>query len=151
MKTTVPVDGGTTKSLHFLIAIRPVAFIAFLLVLWQIAVSRHPNQLLPGPVGVARGIVDLLRHGLLLKYAVASLFRVTWGFFAAAVIAIPLGLTIGWYRRAELAVNPLVQIFRPDLASRLDTDRHSLVRGQRPGRHFPHLRRLFLSRYSLRR
>ncbi len=113
MKSNVPVDDGTTKSLNLLVALRPVAFIAFLLVLWQIAVSRHPDELLPGPVGVARGIVDLLRHGLLLKYAVASLFRVTWGFFAAAVVAIPLGLTIGWYRRAELAVNPLVQIFRP--------------------------------------
>jgi len=38
---------------------------------------------------------------------------VTWGFLLAAVIAIPLGLTIGWYRRAEMAFNPLVQIFRP--------------------------------------
>ncbi len=59
------------------------------------------------------GIGDLLRHGLLVKYVVASLFRVTWGFSLAAVIAIPLGLTIGWHRRAEMAVNPLVQILRP--------------------------------------
>ena len=29
------------------------------------------------------------------------------------MVAIPLGLTIGWYRRTELAINPLVQIFRP--------------------------------------
>ena len=35
------------------------------------------------------------------------------GIFAAAVVAIPLGLTIGWYRRADMAINPLVQIFRP--------------------------------------
>jgi NitT/TauT family transport system permease protein len=55
------------------------------------------------------GIVDLARQGLLLKYAVASLFRVTWGFIAAAVLAIPMGLTIGWYRRAEMAFNPLIQ------------------------------------------
>src|SRR5581483_6927510 len=40
-------------------------------------------------------------------------FRVTWGFVTAAVIAIPLGLAIGCYRRAKLAVNPLVQLFRP--------------------------------------
>ena len=31
----------------------------------------------------------------------------------AAVLAIPLGLAIGWYRRAELAFNPLIQILRP--------------------------------------
>lgn len=113
MEPAAAEQSGTEKSFSLLIALRPVMFIAFLLALWQIAVSRHPDQLLPGPAGVVRGIIDLLRHGLLLKYAVASLFRVTWGFFAATIIAIPLGLTIGWYRRAELAADPLVQIFRP--------------------------------------
>jgi NitT/TauT family transport system permease protein len=90
-----------------------MAFIVTLLILWQIAVSRPPQLLLPGPWGVVRGIGDLLQHGLLFKYVVASLFRVTWGFLLAVVIAIPLGLTIGWYRRAEMALNPLVQVFRP--------------------------------------
>jgi NitT/TauT family transport system permease protein len=99
--------------LNLFVRLRPVAFIAVLLIIWQVAVYRHPRQLLPGPVGVVRGIGDLLQHGLLLKYVVASLFRVTWGFFLAASIAIPLGLTIGWFRRAEMAFNPLVQIFRP--------------------------------------
>jgi NitT/TauT family transport system permease protein len=96
-----------------LVALRPIAFSALLLVLWQAAVGRHPDSLLPGPSAVARGLLDLLGQGLLLKDAVASLFRVTWGFMSAAILAIPLGLTIGWYRRAELAVNPLAQIFRP--------------------------------------
>jgi NitT/TauT family transport system permease protein len=76
-------------------------------------VNRAAVHLLPGPWEVVGGIADLLRHGLLVKYITASLFRVTWGFTAAAVLAIPLGLTIGWYRRAELAFNPLIQIFRP--------------------------------------
>jgi NitT/TauT family transport system permease protein len=96
-----------------LVKLRPMAFIVTLLILWQIAVSRPPQLLLPGPWGVVRGIGDLLQHGLLFKYVVASLFRVTWGFLLAVVIAIPLGLTIGWYRRAEMALNPLVQVFRP--------------------------------------
>ena len=99
--------------MRLLVRLRPFAFIAVLLVIWQVAVKRHPAQLLPGPLGVVRGIGDLLLHGLLLKYVVASLFRVTWGFLLAAVIAIPLGLTIGWYRRSEMALSPLVQIFRP--------------------------------------
>jgi NitT/TauT family transport system permease protein len=59
------------------------------------------------------GIVDLAQHGLLLKYIVASLFRVTWGFLLAAVLAIPMGLHIGWNRRAEMAFNPLIQTLRP--------------------------------------
>jgi NitT/TauT family transport system permease protein len=102
-----------SRPMSLSIRLRPIAFIVALLVLWQIAVSRHPDQLLPGPLAVVKAIGDLLQHGLLVKYVVASLFRVTWGFALAAIIAIPLGLTIGWYRRGEMAFNPLVQIFRP--------------------------------------
>ncbi len=93
--------------------LRPVAFVAVLLFIWHLTVVRQANRLLPTPIEVFAGIGDLLRHGLLFKYTVASLFRVSWGFTAAAVLAIPLGLTIGWYRRAELAANPLLQILRP--------------------------------------
>jgi NitT/TauT family transport system permease protein len=96
-----------------LLALRPIAFIAVLLILWQIGVSRDSNHLLPGPWETVGGIADLVRHGLFLKYITASLFRVTWGFVAAAALAIPIGLVIGWYRRLEMALNPLIQIFRP--------------------------------------
>src|ERR1700691_4889558 len=102
-----------SSSTSLSIRLRPVALIVALLILWQIAVSRHPDQLLPGPLAVIRAIGELLQHGLLLKYVVASLFRVTWGFALAAVLAIPLGLTIGWYSRAEMAFNPLIQILCP--------------------------------------
>jgi NitT/TauT family transport system permease protein len=113
MATTTVGLRSTTTGLRLPVTLRPFAFGALLLALWQIAVSRNPGGLLPGPWAVLMGIGDLLKGGLLLKYVVASLFRVTWGFLLAALLAIPLGLTIGWYRRAELAVNPLAQILRP--------------------------------------
>lgn len=90
-----------------------IAFIVVLLAAWQIAIDRDPIHLLPSPWGVVGGIQDLVRHGLLLKYIVASLFRVTWGFVLAVILAIPLGLAIGWFRRAEMAFNPIIQILRP--------------------------------------
>ena len=93
--------------------LRPLLFVAALLAIWEIAADLHPGQLLPGPVAVAAGMADLLRTGILIKYIVASLFRVTWGFLLAVIIAIPLGLTLGWYRRGEMAFNPLIQIYRP--------------------------------------
>jgi len=102
-----------SRSLSLSTRLRPIAFVVALLVLWQVAVSRHPDQLLPGPWAVVKALGELLQHGLLLKYVVASLFRVTWGFALAAVLAIPLGLALGWYRRGEMAIYPLVQIFRP--------------------------------------
>ena len=52
-------------------------------------------------------------RGLLAKYVVASLYRVTWGYLLAVVTAIPLGLLLGWYRRGEQALNPLLQLLRP--------------------------------------
>jgi NitT/TauT family transport system permease protein len=102
-----------SRSLSLFIALRPIAFILALLALWQVAAARHPDQLLPGPWAVVKALGELLQHGLLVKYIVASLFRVTWGFALAAMIAIPLGLTLGWYKRGEMSVYPLVQIFRP--------------------------------------
>jgi NitT/TauT family transport system permease protein len=106
-------DTGDSGQLRVPLWLRPLLLIAVLLAVWQVAIDRHPAQLLPGPVGVASGILDLMQHGLLLKYVVASLFRVTWGFGLAALLAIPLGLMLGWYRRGEMAIYPLVQVFRP--------------------------------------
>ncbi len=99
--------------MNWRVRLRPIAFVIILLAIWQLAVSKSTVHLLPGPVEVVRGLVELAVSGLLFKYAVASLFRVTWGFGAAALLAIPLGLAIGWYRRADMALNPLIQIFRP--------------------------------------
>ncbi len=93
--------------------LRPIALIAVLLLLWQVAVTRNPIHILPTPWAVVTGIGDLLQHGLLFKYVVASLFRVTWGFVLAVLLAVPLGLVIGWNRRADMAFNPLIQILRP--------------------------------------
>ena len=114
-----PTNGSLNRSRNrsraarLSVRLRPIAFIVGLLVLWQAAVSGRPGQLLPGPWAVVKATAELLQHGLLFKYVVASLFRVTWGFMLAAVLAIPLGLTVGWYRRADMAISPLAQVFRP--------------------------------------
>ncbi len=111
--STGPVHDSHAATMNWRVQWRPLAFIAFLLVLWHYGVKHEPSHLLPGPWGVVGGLVDLLHHGLLLKYVVASLYRVTWGFVLAVVTAIPLGLAAGWYRRAEMALNPIVQLLRP--------------------------------------
>ncbi len=93
--------------------LKPVAFMAVLVAAWQLAIRLHAGSILPGPGAVVKGLLQLLVSGLLLKYVVASLFRVTWGFLGAALLAIPIGLAIGWYRRMEFAFNPFIQILRP--------------------------------------
>ncbi len=93
--------------------IPPIALGACLIFLWHLGVSHGATHLVPGPWAVVLGIVELGRRGLLLKYIVASLFRVTWGFLSAVILGIPLGLFLGWHRRAGMAFNPLIQVLRP--------------------------------------
>jgi NitT/TauT family transport system permease protein len=91
----------------------PLTVIACFLVLWHGAVRLSGSDLFPTPWDVALGILELTRAGLLVKYIVASLFRVTWGFALAALIGVPAGLVLGWHVRAFHAFNPLVQMLRP--------------------------------------
>src|ERR1051325_632279 len=93
-------------------AVLPLLFVALLIGAWHVAV-HETSTIIPGPWAVVLGLVELARKGLLVKYVVASLFRVTWGYLAAVVLAVPFGLMLGYYRRWGLAFNPLLQILRP--------------------------------------
>ncbi len=92
---------------------RPLAVGIVFLLAWHLAVKGSRSELFPTPWEVARGMVELLQKGLLIKYVVASLFRVTWGFGLAVLVGVPVGLALGWYRKAFEAFNPMIQIFRP--------------------------------------
>jgi NitT/TauT family transport system permease protein len=91
----------------------PLSGLALAAAVWHIGVATHPGTLVPTPWQSVRAIGELAQKGLLLKYVVASLFRVTWGYLAALVLAIPFGMMLGLWRRGELAINPLLQILRP--------------------------------------
>ena len=86
--------------------------LAGMVILWALAIKLSHSQILPGPWDVALGIVELARKGLLVKYVVASLCRVTWGYLAA-LVAIPFGLSLGWSTRGRKALAPFLQILRP--------------------------------------
>ena len=91
----------------------PLSTIGLCLLGWDFLVRISGSDLFPKPIEVARGIRELFEKGLLLKYIVASLFRVTWGFTLAVGIGVPFGLLLGWYARAFDAFNPLIQMLRP--------------------------------------
>lgn len=91
----------------------PFLGIVGLIGLWQLGILLSSQRLLPGPVEVVAAVVDLARRGDLLRHIVASLFRVTWGYLGAAVLAIPLGLLLGWYAKSERAAGPILQFLRP--------------------------------------
>ena len=92
-----------------------VGFVGIVIALlaWHVAVATSPRTLVPGPIAVARAIGELVQRGLLVKYAVASLFRVTWGYCAAVAVAIPAGIALALSRWRETAFNPVIQVLRP--------------------------------------
>jgi NitT/TauT family transport system permease protein len=94
------------------VALSTAGIVALVLV-WSAAIAIGKSQLLPGPWKVVLGIGDLARRGLLVKHLVASLFRVTWGYVTAVIVGVPFGLALGWWWRAERAINPFLQILRP--------------------------------------
>src|SRR6202521_670411 len=91
----------------------PLSGLAVLVLAWSLAIRFGGSTLLPGPWAVARALVELARSGFLVKHVVASLFRVTWGYLGAVAIGIPLGIFLGWWRRGEMAIAPLIEILRP--------------------------------------
>ncbi|HWF20329.1 MAG TPA: ABC transporter permease [Verrucomicrobiae bacterium] len=91
----------------------PLGVAAVFLLVWDLAVRASGSDLFPKPIEVLRGILQLIERGLLLKYVVASLFRVTWGFTLAVVVGVPFGLFLGWYGWAFQAFNPMIQMLRP--------------------------------------
>src|SRR6266851_6041009 len=88
----------------------PLFVAALFLLAWDAGVRISGSDVFPRPIEVLRGIVQLIQKGLLLKYMVASLFRVTWGFTLAVLIGVPFGLFLGWHTWAFQAFNPMIQM-----------------------------------------
>lgn len=75
-----------------------------------------PRQFLPPPWSVAERFVQLTREpfsGFTLQQHLASSFaRFGAGFGLAALIGIPLGLALGWFRWLDAIVSPLFDALR---------------------------------------
>ena len=82
-----------------------------------IAASGKVNSLiLPGPLDVVRTFVSLT-HEKFAGYTIqahlaSSLLRFIFGFVLAAVIGIPLGLAMGWFRTLDYVISPLFEAVR---------------------------------------
>jgi NitT/TauT family transport system permease protein len=105
--------GARPPSFSYTSVLLPLLVAGVFLLVWDVAVRLSGSALFPKPIDVFWGLVELVQKGLLVKYIVASLFRVTWGFALAVLVGVPFGLMLGWFRRAQEAFNPLIQAFRP--------------------------------------
>ena len=87
--------------------------LAAVVVIWWVVVVATRSVIFPTPWQVVTGTLELAKDGTLWEHIGASLFRVGAGFLLAVLVAIPLGLWMGWVRGASVTLNPLFQILRP--------------------------------------
>jgi NitT/TauT family transport system permease protein len=92
---------------------RTAAIIVFL-ALWEVLprLGILDRTFVPPFSVVARAFVSLLASGELLKNAAVSFQRAFSGFVLAALVAIPLGFLVGWFKAFEKYVDPLLETFR---------------------------------------
>ncbi|MCG5060091.1 MAG: nitrate ABC transporter permease [Limnoraphis sp. WC205] len=99
----------------------PLAGFAGVIALWWLLASIR-SEIMPTPWEAISENWDFILHPFYRRgpgnlgigwLLLASIRRVLIGFGLGALVAIPLGFLIGLYRPAMLALNPLIQIFKP--------------------------------------
>lgn len=85
------------------------------LVVWELVAAfivRNPF-ILPSPMDVALAFVSLFGHGTLLLDLQDSLIHFAIGLGAALLIGIPLGIAMGWNRKLDAFIDPIIELLRP--------------------------------------
>ena len=97
-----------------------LGFLGIIVLWWIVALANH--ELMPTPPEALVANLDYILNPFYQRgpgnlgigwLLIASLRRVLLGFLLGAVVAIPLGFLIGMSRPAMLALNPIIQIFKP--------------------------------------
>lgn len=89
--------------------------IGFLL-LWQVSIGYFqvvPSYLMPAPTEIVGTLIDLLGTENFQFHIRETIRRIVTASIISIVVGVSLGLSIGWSRRVELAVFPLVSAIYP--------------------------------------
>ncbi len=97
-----------------------VSVIAFFLG-WQLltdVLHVFPSQTLPSPLKVFQSFIEKLTvkapdNGTIWQHTWTSLTLALAGFSLGAVIGVPLGIAMAWFKKVELLVSPLFDLIRP--------------------------------------
>ena len=95
-----------------------IALPILLVLIWEIAaILLNKPFVLPRVEAViiilAHPIQKVLGTGTLIENAIVSISRVLSGFLLAALIAIPVGIGMGYFKRVSEFVNTLIELLRP--------------------------------------
>ena len=103
------------------VVLLPLAGFLGIIILWWI-VALFKSDLMPTPYQALIANLDYILHPFYQRgpgdlgigwLLLASLRRVLIGFLLGAIVAIPVGFLIGMSKEAMMALNPIIQIFKP--------------------------------------
>ena len=88
---------------------------AVTILLWQIlcTLGGWNEALFPSPLRTLAGLGELIASGVLAYDIAASLLRFAVGYLSSVLIALVLGLVLGWYSRVWAYLSPIAQVLRP--------------------------------------
>lgn len=98
--------------------ITPIILPILFIIAWQIFAIKMDNPIvLPKVNTVIKLLInpnqDLLSIGSLISNTFISVLRVAIGYIIAVIIAVPIGMLIGYSKRLDLFLLPFLNIFRP--------------------------------------
>lgn len=96
--------------------ILPFILPTVILIIWYIITAGlHLVKpfVLPSPIDVLNSAVNIISSGKLVKNTIDTLFKVFSGLILASVVAIPLGILLGWYQTLEDLASFVISILRP--------------------------------------
>lgn len=99
---------------YFISAILPILFV----IAWQMySIKINKPIIMPDVLSVVKILINptenLLSIGSLVNNTLISILRVAIGYILAAIVAIPLGMLIGYSEKINIVLLPFLNIFRP--------------------------------------
>lgn len=95
-------------------------FLGIIVLWWIVALFNH--ELMPTPPEALVANLDYILNPFYQRgpgdlgvgwLLIASIRRVLLGFLLSAIVAIPVGFLVGMSKQAMMALNPVIQIFKP--------------------------------------
>jgi ABC-type nitrate/sulfonate/bicarbonate transport system permease component len=90
-----------------------VSSVLLFLIVWQGVASARlvPSLFLPGPLDIIDAFIVLFAQGQIWNDIWVSGQELVCGYGLAVLVALPLGLLMGWYRRLNYALDPFISFF----------------------------------------
>ncbi|WP_226021882.1 ABC transporter permease [Halomicrobium salinisoli] len=104
---------GASRLEAFAERLNVVVSAAGLVLVWMVLSRGGVIGQVPGPVAVAAAMSDLLVNPTIHGSVITSLVHIVGSFLVAAVLAVPLGLAIGWSTVVHDLLLPSLEILRP--------------------------------------